>query len=183
MTNCYKRMTVNQHCDRVRWDPSEVAEKLPDSGFRLIYPKQAPGPDPDIYTKIQKKAAQMWKLATGTVPTKRPGLDTEDGEKKKKRRHKKKLHKKKTKRVGGSTANGKRILSQSDSDSSSSSGESGDESNFDAQGGPIAEELAVNDLLKQVKHSKNNADLNLSESNCSPKKARTLPQHHQREAI
>lgn len=130
MTNCYKRMSVNQHCERVRWDPREVAEKLPDSGFRLIYPKDAPGPDPDIYIKIQKKAAQMWKLATGTVPTKRPGLDLDDGEKKKKRR-KKKLHKKKTKRVTASTANGKRLL-QSDSESSSGSGESGDESNFDA---------------------------------------------------
>ena len=63
----YKRMNVKEHCDRVRFDPSLVAQRFPNSGYRLIYPKDAPGEDPDLYLKIQKKAHQMWKLTTGTV--------------------------------------------------------------------------------------------------------------------
>ncbi len=42
-------MTVNEHCDRVRFDPKDVKLKLPNSGFRLIHPAVAPGPDPELY--------------------------------------------------------------------------------------------------------------------------------------
>lgn len=60
-------MSVKEHCDRVRFDPTQVKKCLPNSGFRMIYPKDAPGDDPDLYQKIQRKAHQLWKLATGTV--------------------------------------------------------------------------------------------------------------------
>lgn len=36
------------------------------SGYRLIYPKEAPL-DPGIYEKITKRAHEMFKEATGTV--------------------------------------------------------------------------------------------------------------------
>jgi tubulin polyglutamylase TTLL6/13 len=63
----YKRMSAKEHCDRVKFDPSQVKSKCPNNGFRLIYPKDAPGDDPDLYIKIMRRAHQMWKLATGTV--------------------------------------------------------------------------------------------------------------------
>jgi hypothetical protein len=80
-------MSAKEHCDKVKFDPSTVAHRLPNSGFSLIYPKEAPGDDPDLYIKIHKKAHNLWKLATGTVPKKRPG---EGDEKVKKKKTKKK---------------------------------------------------------------------------------------------
>ena len=80
-------MSAKEHCDKVKFDPSNVAHRLPNSGFSLIYPKEAPGDDPDLYIKIHKKAHNLWKLATGTVPKKRPG---EGDEKVKKKKTKKK---------------------------------------------------------------------------------------------
>lgn len=43
---------MREHCDRVRFDPNTVKNKFPNNGFRLIYPKDAPGEDPDLYLKI-----------------------------------------------------------------------------------------------------------------------------------
>jgi len=62
---------VREHCERVRFDPNTVKIKFPNNGFRLIYPKDAPGEDPDLYLKIQKRANDMWKHATGTITIKR----------------------------------------------------------------------------------------------------------------
>lgn len=59
----------------------------------MIYPKNAPGDDPDLYQRIAKKAHQMWKLSTGTVTQKRPG--EADDKPRKKKLKKKKLHRKK----------------------------------------------------------------------------------------
>jgi hypothetical protein len=50
-----KRLTTKEHSDRVRFDPTTVKQKLPNNGFRLVYPKDAPGDDPMLYEKIQKK--------------------------------------------------------------------------------------------------------------------------------
>ena len=47
-----KRPTAKEHSDRVRFDPGLVGKHLPDNGFRLIYPADAPGEDPDLYLKI-----------------------------------------------------------------------------------------------------------------------------------
>lgn len=49
LSGSYKRMTVKEHCDRVRFDPKDVSMKLPNNGFRLIHPAVAPGPDPELY--------------------------------------------------------------------------------------------------------------------------------------
>lgn len=50
----------------MRFDPEEVEVKLPHNKFKLIYPKEAPGADPELYVKMQKRATDMWKAATGT---------------------------------------------------------------------------------------------------------------------
>ena len=50
--NGMKRMTAKEHSDRVRFDPTLVAKRLPKNGFRLIYPADAPGADPDLYRNI-----------------------------------------------------------------------------------------------------------------------------------
>ena len=84
-------MSVKEHCDRVKFDPSLVAIRFPNSGYRLIYPKEAPGEDPDLYLKIQKKAHQMWKAATGTETKKRPGDYDEKPRKKKLKKKKPKI--------------------------------------------------------------------------------------------
>lgn len=59
----------------------------------LIYPKQAPGGDPDLYLKFQKRADEIWKSATGTIineKLRRRLLNEEPEEKKKKKKKKKK---------------------------------------------------------------------------------------------
>lgn len=45
-------MSAKEHCERVRFDPKLVAQKMPQNGYRLIYPKDARGEDPDLYTKF-----------------------------------------------------------------------------------------------------------------------------------
>lgn len=55
----------------MRFDPKLVETRLPKSGYRLIYPKEAPL-DPGIYDKITKRAHEMFKEATGTVIKFRP---------------------------------------------------------------------------------------------------------------
>lgn len=52
-----------------------MEKRLPNSGFRLLYPKEARGDDPDLYVKIQKKATEMWQMSTGTVTKMRQTLD------------------------------------------------------------------------------------------------------------
>ena len=39
----YKRPSAKEHCDRVKFDYTLVEKRLPDNGFRLAYPKEAPG--------------------------------------------------------------------------------------------------------------------------------------------
>ena len=64
--NAYKRLTAKEHSDRVRFDPNIAMQKVKDNKFKLIYPKEAPGNDPDLYIKLQERATQIWKAATGT---------------------------------------------------------------------------------------------------------------------
>lgn len=46
-------MTAKEHSERVRFDPSLVMKRLGGRNkFKLIYPKEAPGDDPDLYLKF-----------------------------------------------------------------------------------------------------------------------------------
>ena len=54
--NAYKRLTAKEHSDRVRFDPNIAMSKIKNNKFKLIYPKDAPGSDPDLYLKLQEKA-------------------------------------------------------------------------------------------------------------------------------
>lgn len=49
-------MSAKEHCDKVKFDPTVVGQKCPKNGYSLIYPKDAPGEDPDLYIKIMRKA-------------------------------------------------------------------------------------------------------------------------------
>lgn len=59
----YKRLTVKEHCDRVRFDPTKVARLLPGNMFKLIYPRE----DMSLYEKFQRKANEIWQITTGTL--------------------------------------------------------------------------------------------------------------------
>lgn len=170
----YKRMSVQEHCNRVRFDPNQVKRCLPNSGYRMIYPKDAPGDDPDLYLKIQKKAHQLWKLATGTVTQKRPGEEGE--EKKKKKKQKKKKPKKK--RVSTSAMPGGKKegdLEDADDGSSENSAANSDEEESNWQGGPQAEEDAVEIHLKEI-----NTDIDKVFNPSSPKKQTQAQQQSQK---
>ena len=97
--NIYKRPTVMEHQQRVRFDPETVASKLGrQNKFKLIYPREASGAmDADLYQKFQKKANSIWQQATGTVTNmeKRKELmqGKEDKPKKPKKKKKKALPK------------------------------------------------------------------------------------------
>ena len=70
-----------------------LVEDIPNNKYMLIYPKQAPGGDPDLYLKFQKRADEIWKSATGTIineKMRRRLLNEEPEEKKKKKKKKKK---------------------------------------------------------------------------------------------
>jgi hypothetical protein len=45
-------MTAKEHCEKVRFDPKLVTQRLPRNAYRLIYPKEAKGDDPELYLKI-----------------------------------------------------------------------------------------------------------------------------------
>ena len=63
----YKRPSAKEQCERVRFQSQLVKQQLPESGYKLIYPADAPGPDPDLYLRIQKASYDIFKSATGTV--------------------------------------------------------------------------------------------------------------------
>ena len=66
--NIYKRPSAMEHAQRVRVEPESIVDRLSgDNKFKLIYPKDAPGPDPDLYNKFQKKARDIWSALTGTT--------------------------------------------------------------------------------------------------------------------
>ncbi|TNV73845.1 hypothetical protein FGO68_gene12866 [Halteria grandinella] len=60
----FKRLTVREHLDRVRFDPSTVAKNDPGNGFRLVYPTDESG---SRYDKFLRKASDIWQVTTGTV--------------------------------------------------------------------------------------------------------------------
>ena len=59
-------MTAKEHCEKVRFDPNLVTQRFPRNAYRLIYPKEAKGDDPELYLKILRKSNEIWKAATGT---------------------------------------------------------------------------------------------------------------------
>ena len=75
----------------MRFNPAEVEQRLGKSNkFKLIYPREAPGPDPDLYIKLARKANDIWRQATGTVQNTNPRRDLQKEEKPKKKKKKKK---------------------------------------------------------------------------------------------
>ena len=80
-------MTVKEHCERVRFDPKLVPLRLPKNGFRLIHPMEAPGEDPDLYLKVSRKAFDIFRMTTGTLPKSRiPDVEPKPKPKKKKKK-------------------------------------------------------------------------------------------------
>ena len=59
----------------MRFDPKVWEQRFPNSGFKWIYPQDAPGEDPDLYVKIQAKSYDIFRSATGTVPKQREVYD------------------------------------------------------------------------------------------------------------
>jgi tubulin polyglutamylase TTLL6/13 len=59
----FKRLTVKEHIERVRFDPKSVKALDPKNGFKLIYPTE----DSDKYDKFLRKANDIWQITTGTV--------------------------------------------------------------------------------------------------------------------
>ena len=55
--------------------------KVRDNKFKLIYPKEAPGSDPDLYTKLQDRANKIWKASTGTYNPQPKPKEKEEKEK------------------------------------------------------------------------------------------------------
>ena len=90
MMGVYKRVSAKEHCERVRFDFKQFEQKYPNSGFKLIYPAEAPGDDPDLYLKIQAKSYDIFRSATGTVPQKREVFDPDFKRKQKEAAAKKK---------------------------------------------------------------------------------------------
>ena len=39
LTGSCKRISVQEHCAKVRFDPKRVETELPNNGFRLIFPR------------------------------------------------------------------------------------------------------------------------------------------------
>jgi tubulin polyglutamylase TTLL6/13 len=59
----FKRLTVKEHIDRVKFDPKEVSNLDKENGFRLIYPTDTT----DKYDKFLRKAHEIWQVTTGTA--------------------------------------------------------------------------------------------------------------------
>ena len=74
----------------------------------MIYPKDAPGPDPDLYNKFQKKARDIWSALTGTTTNTHARRDLnaakEEKPKKPKKKKKKALPKDPAEPKGGDDA-------------------------------------------------------------------------------
>lgn len=83
----YKRLTVREHIDRVRFDPTQVEKLLPDNGFKLIFPRAE---DDTKYEKFQRKAHEIWQVTTGTVRVSNLQSSSAQAAPKKKKKPKKK---------------------------------------------------------------------------------------------
>lgn len=68
---CFKRLTVREHTDRVRFDPTQVAKLDTSNGFKLVYPRGCNGSAADDdgakYERFLRKANDIWQVTTGTV--------------------------------------------------------------------------------------------------------------------
>ena len=92
-----KRMTAQEHSQRVRFDTNLVERYLPRSGFKKIYPIDpgqggfaANGDElEDLYAKLEKVSQTVWKKQVGMIQKKEANPN---GEKKKKKKGKSKMH-------------------------------------------------------------------------------------------
>lgn len=70
-----RRMTVKEHCDRVRFDTNLIEQYIPNNKFKKIYPIDSgcggissSGDDlEETYLKIEKAATHIWKLQCGMI--------------------------------------------------------------------------------------------------------------------
>ena len=86
----YKRLTVKEHLERVKFNPHIVERMDPSNGFRLIFPR-AEGEDDTKYDKYLRKAHEIWQVTTGTLKTCDVKASNNSGIPKKKKKPKKKL--------------------------------------------------------------------------------------------
>lgn len=86
----YKRLTVKEHLERVKFNPHIVERMDPSNGFKLIFPR-AEGEDDTKYDKYLRKAHEIWQVTTGTLKTCDVKASNNSGIPKKKKKPKKKL--------------------------------------------------------------------------------------------
>ena len=86
----FKRLTVKEHLERVKFNPHIVERMDPSNGFKLIFPK-AEGEDDTKYDKYLRKAHEIWQVTTGTLKTCDVKASNNSGIPKKKKKPKKKL--------------------------------------------------------------------------------------------
>lgn len=85
----YKRLTVKEHLEKVRFNPHMVERMDPSNGFRLVFPR---GEDEDAgkYDRYLRKAHEIWQVTTGTLKACDVKASNNGGIPKKKKKPKKK---------------------------------------------------------------------------------------------
>ena len=92
-----RRMTVKEHCERVRFDYNLIEQYIPGNKFKRIFPLD-PGSGglatngdelEEIYAKLEKTSNTIWKKQVGMIQKKEANPNVH--EKKKKRKNKKGL--------------------------------------------------------------------------------------------
>jgi hypothetical protein len=65
----FKRLTVREHLERVRFDPTSLSKLDPSNGFKLIFPRDPALSDDNSYKyeRFLRKANDIWQVTTGTV--------------------------------------------------------------------------------------------------------------------
>lgn len=165
----YKRPSAKEHCERVKFDHTLVEKCLPHNGFRLAYPKDAPGKDPDLYLRISKKSFEIFRATTGTNPQKRQSVD--EPKKVAAKKKKKKLPQKQPKHHVQSQPEIKIQDEQTNSENEQSKGAQS-ESNWQ-NGDPQAEEKVVKKHLKEVQLSK--GEMRVSSTPILPQRVSRMP--------
>jgi len=88
-----RRMTVKEHCDRVKFDYHLIDQYIPGNKFKRIYPLDpgTGGSDDleDVYAKLERTSNTIWKKSVGMIQKKE--INPNIHEKKKKRKNKKGL--------------------------------------------------------------------------------------------
>ena len=94
-----KRMTVKEHCERVRFDYNLIDQYIPGNKFKRIYPLDpgkgglaANGDElEEVYSKLEKAAQTVWKKQVGMIQKKELNPNIHENKKKKRGKNKKHL--------------------------------------------------------------------------------------------